>query len=234
MNKLLTPVVMALCFFGAFTALFMNWVTLYKQDPVEFSWVTTGHSGSSEVVCNAVVLDRPIVSTKAVTDFARDAVLSLNDFTYLSWDVALPEALDRYFTPYAAEIYFKDFSNSKLLAQVQKNYYRSSSISTYPSVLASEVDIAGRREWVVQVPVTINYSTGSVQLFDVSGKRRETAASRTRRSVYQVYTVRLIEQLPTHKNFRGVAVVDMSSVSVRGPKEFSKPKNALNLKGGRL
>lgn len=234
MIKSLTLITMVLCFLGTLSALFLNWVALYQQDPVEYTWITSNEEGKQEVACPAVVLDRPIVSTKAITDFARDAVLSVNDFTYLSWDVALPDALDTYFTPYAGRFYLRDFTASRLLSQVQKNYYRSSAISTFPSVLVSEEDLGGRREWSVQVPVTINYSTGNIQILNESGQREETAASRTRRSVHQIYTVRLIEQLPTHKNYRGVAVVDMTSVSVRGPQEFSKPSNMLNVVGGRL
>lgn len=234
MIKSLTLLVMLLCFAGTMSAFFMNWVALYQQDPVEYTWITSNSQGEQEVACPAVVLDRPIVSATAITAFARDAVISVNDFTYLSWDAALPDALDAYFTPYAGRFYLRDFEASRLLRAVQKNYYRSSAISTFASVLVSEQEVGGRREWTVQVPVTINYSTGNVQILDEEGQRNHTEASRTRRSVHQIYTVRLIEQLPTHRNYRGVAVVDMTSVSVRGPQEFTKPSNTLNVVGGRL
>lgn len=231
--KGLTTLIMGLAVFGTMTAAAMNWIALYQQDPVQYTWITTDEEGKQVVACPAVVLDRPIINNAAITSFARDAVLSINDFTYLSWDVALPEALEAYFTPYAAKLYLRDFEDSQLLRQVESNYYRSSAISTYPSVLVDETDAAGRREWLVQVPVIITYSTGNVRASEDQVSRR-TATSRSRRSTYRIYTVRLVEQKPTHSNYRGVAVVDMTSVSVRGPQEFSKPKNQLSVVGARL
>lgn len=233
MIKGLTTITMIMAALGTVTAATMNWIALYQQDPVEYTWITTGEDGKQTVACAAVVLDRPIINNASITAFARDAVLSVNDFTYLSWDVTLPEALDAYFTPYAAKLYLRDFEASRLLSAVERNYYRSSAISTYPSVIVEEQDIAGRREWLVQVPVIINYSTGNVQPSNETTSRW-TADSRSRRSTYRIYTVRLVEQKPTHNNFRGVAVVDMTSISVRGPQEFSKPKNQLNVIGARL
>jgi len=228
--KGLTTITMTMAVLGTVSAAVMNWIALYQQDPVEYTWITTGDDGKQTVACPAVVLDRPIINNASITAFARDAVLSINDFTYLSWDVTLPEALEAYFTPYAAKLYLRDFEASRLLTAVQRNYYRSSALSTHPSVIVEELDTSGRREWLVQVPVIINYSTGNVRPTDETESRR-TADSRSRRSTYRIYTVRLVEQKPTHRNFRGVAVVDMTSVSVRGPQEFSKPKNQLNVMG---
>lgn len=222
--------VMTLCAIGSVSALFMNFVALSAQDPVEYTWITANADGKQSIACDAVVLEQPIIRPDAITAFARDAILAINDYTYLSWGVVLPEALDAYFTPAAGRVYLRDFQGSRLLKTVNRNYYRSSAISTFPSVLVNETSFGDRREWTVQVPVTVYYSTGTLLTNSDDGTSR--GGARHRRTVHRIYTVRLVEQKPTHANYRGVAVVDVNAASVRGVQEFLKANARLSSEGG--
>jgi hypothetical protein len=222
--KGLTGIVLGMAAIGTLSSVFMNVVALSVQRPVEFFWVTADGDGNPTIECEAQVLEQPAIRPSAITSFARDAVLNVNEFTYLSWDAVLPEALEAYFTPSAARIYMRGFENSSLLKTVKENYYESGSISTFPSVIISESSQDGRREWVVQVPTTTYYQTG--------GSRSDSRYRARVRVVHRLYTVRVVEQEPSPENFRGVAVVDMASRDISNPAEFYR-SDALGEIGGR-
>lgn len=213
--KGMTTIILGMSAVGTLSAVFMNVIALSVQRPVDFFWVTADASGQPTIECEAQVLDQPAIRPSAITAFARDAVLNVNEYTYLSWDAVLPGALESYFTPTAARLYLRGFETSPLLATVEKNYYQSTAISTFPSIIVSETEVGEeRREWVVQVPTTIYYQTG--------GSKTDSRFSARSRVVHRLYTVRVVEQAPSPENFRGVAVVDMSSRSIGSPAEFTR------------
>lgn len=209
--KALTSVILSVCLVGMFSAAALTFSSFVWGDPTEFHWATIDHEGNINVECKAVVLEDALIENDAITRFAVEAVINLNSYNFLSWDQAVPRALEEYFAEYAARVYLNEFSSSRLLQSVRRNYYRSSAVSTFPAVIVDQdEDTNGRRTWTVQVPATTFYSTG----------RDEGKADVVEQTVHQIFTVDLIEQRPTPENFRGVAVIGMTSKKVDGQREF--------------
>lgn len=206
----LTTVVLAATLFGMLTATGLVFSS-FVGDPTEFHWATVDEQGEVSVECEAVVLDKVNIELDAISRFAVDAVINANTYNYLSWDRVVPMALDAYFAPYAADVYLHAFSNSQLLAVVKKNYFESSAVSTFPAVIIGEgIASGGRRTWTVQVPATVFFTVGA----------SEEGSPIVEQSVHQIFTVEMIEQSPTPQNFRGMAVIGMSSKKVDGQRDF--------------
>lgn len=209
--KALTAVILSVSMLGMFSASALALASFVWGDPNEFHWATIDEDGVVNVECEAVVLTQAIIENDAITRFAVEAVINTNSYNFLSWDKAIPTALDEYFAEYAGRVYLAEFQASPLLRAIQRNYYRSSAVSTFPAVLVDQgTGAGGRRTWTVQVPTTVFYSTGS-------GEGNPDVVQQT---VHQVFTVDLIEQRPTPENFRGVAVIGMTAKKVDGQREF--------------
>lgn len=103
---------MACCGIVAATTLFLSAVLVYAVEPEEFTWrvsPTTGETARAQDACAPIVLDQPAVALRSISQFATEAVLSVNTYDYLDWDQAIPEALNTYFTAAAARAILPTF-----------------------------------------------------------------------------------------------------------------------------
>lgn len=193
-------------------------VLVYGMEPIEFRWAVetdaskVARDGDPDAVpvfspsCTPGVLDRPQVSFRSIGQFATEAVLALNNYDYLDWDEVLPEVLDRYFDPRARQVYLSAFSRSQLLRRIEANYFTVSALTVRPAIVVSLDETRGDgREWTVQVPVQLYYQTGARTVSGAKTSGRDTA----------VFTLRVVEQAPNPKNYRGIAVLDISSDATR-------------------
>lgn len=209
--KVITNVVMGATAFGMITAIGMVIASFVLGDPTEFHWATISDDGQVQVECEAEVLPHANIELDAISRFAVDAVINANSYNYLSWDKVVPITLDAYFAPRAAQVYLDIFSQSQLLRVVQKNYFESTAVSTFPAVITSEGKATGgRRTWTVQVPATVFFTVGAAR----------DGRPNVEQTVHQIFTVEMIEQRPTPENFRGMAITGMSSKRVDGQREF--------------
>lgn len=205
-------------------AIFVMVLTLaYSTEPVAHTWATDRQgetvggfavAGEGELVaaCTPIHLERPSISYRTIADFATEAVIAVNSFDYLDWDRQLPEALNRYFTPRAGQIYLAQFGRSSLLNSIKNNYYTVTALSLRPGVVVSEIDIPGQREWTVQVPIRIYYQTGIATL----------TGGRTDATQDQVFTVTVVEVPPSDQNFRGVGVRSVANTRIRQTDELDR------------
>lgn len=203
---------------SALTALaccFLAYVLVYSVDPTEFSWqLVSGERPITEVVsadvqgreaCEPIILAQSPVAIESIADFATEAVIQANTYDYLNWDQAIPEAVNTYFTPLAGRYYFNLFKRSRLLTNVQNSYYTVSAINIRPAMVVNTSMVDGQRSWTVQVPVTLRYQTGVT-----NAQGGVTAHSQS-----EIFTVTVLEQRPNRRNFRGVAINDISNQTVR-------------------
>lgn len=202
-------------FVAAAAALFLTAVLVYAAEPTTFTWrelqngATIANETSSNAVsaeaCVPIILDKAPVGIASVADYATEAVIAINSYDYLNWDEAIPVALNRYFTPGAANQYYGQFRRSRLLGTIRSSYYTVSAINIRPAMVIATSDIDGLRTWTVQVPVTLRYQQGVT-----TRDGGETVHSQN-----EVFTVIVYEQRPNRRNFRGVAINDISNQTVR-------------------
>lgn len=206
------------CGLASVAVLFLTLSLVYSVEPASFVWrvipagsdIERGHDldveGEAGAACEPVILPRAAIGIGSVADFATEAVIAINSYDYLNWDSAIPEALNKYFTPRAARSYFSQFERSRLLRTVQNSYYTVSALNIRPAMVIATTDTdSGGRSWTVQVPITLRYQTG---VTNASGG--ETAHKQT-----EVFTVNVLEQRPNRRNFRGVAINDITNNAVR-------------------
>ena len=194
-------------------SLFLGWALVFGVQPVDFEWVTQAKAKNGEIIegsfvpsCKPRILTSGLYSQNALTKFAAEAVVDLNTFDYLNWDRALPEAADRYMTRPAARVFMDSFVQGRLLAGVKREYLSvSTQLISSPILTASSSGSAGQK-WTVQVPVDIYYGTGAQTVDGVSIKENMTQTF--------VFTVHLVEQAPSQKNFRGIAVVKIDTTRI--------------------
>lgn len=195
------------------SALMLGWALTYGVDPVKFNWVTpaasaqaTGAPTEFAMACEPRVLDQAIYSRVALAKFAAEAVIELNTFDYLNWDEVLQGAVGRFMTPEAGRTFMYSFERGRLLAGVQRNYLSASARLMEPPVIVSESSVGPVRSWTVQVPFEVFYGTGARTVEGVQHDPKLTQAI--------VATVKLVEQPPTARNFRGVAVSEFKAQGI--------------------
>ena len=212
--RLLHTTLLLCCVVAGLTSMFLAAVLVYATEPTAFTWRSVPPDlpfeeaeaeGAASDACTPLILDRAPVAFKSVGDFATEAVLSVNSYDYLTWDQALPDALNTYFTPEAARTYYGQFGRSRLLRTVTDSYYTVSALSSRPAMVVASGQVEGVRSWTIQVPVTLRYQTG------VTNREGGTTAH----AQNEVFTVTVLEQRPNRQNFRGVAVNDITNETVR-------------------
>jgi|JRYH01.1.fsa_nt_gb hypothetical protein len=189
----------------------LGWALAYGVEPVDFRWIRSAQSidgGTTEFaqVCEPHVLSKPLYSRQALATFAAEAVVDLNNFDYLNWDQVLAPATERYMTPQAARLYMNAFRQGRLRAGIQREYLSVSAQLSSPAIITSESRFGTTRSWQVQVPVEIFYGSGA----------RTVQGVKTRREMTQnfVYSLRLVEQSPSRKNYRGVAISEITATPI--------------------
>lgn len=215
MLRLFHSMLLLTCVVAAAACCFLAYVLVYAVEPTEFSWrlvdgerpITEMASADvvSEYSCDPVILEQAPVALQSIADFATEAVIQANTYDYLNYDFAIPEATNTYFTPLAGRYYTALFERSRLLTTVQNSYYTVSAINIRPAMVIATGNTDGQRTWTVQVPVTLRYQTGVT-----NADGGDTAHSQN-----EVFTVTVLEQRPNRRNFRGVAINDISTETVR-------------------
>lgn len=193
-------------------AVFMTLVLVYAAEPNTFDWYElasdgpiTGDEEVSGVACEPIILDQAPIGIASVADYATEAVISINSYDFLNWDEEIPAALNRYFTPGAANQYYSQFQRSRLLRTIRNNYYTVSALNIRPAMVVATNNVGGVRTWTIQVPVTLRYQQG-VTTRD---------GGKTVHDQNEVFIVTVFEQPPNTLNFRGVAINNISNHTVR-------------------
>lgn len=213
--RLLHTALLVTCGVAAAACCFLAYVLVYAVEPSEFEWrlvdgerpITEMASAdvSSQHACDPVILDQAPIAIGSIADFATEAVIQANTYDYLNYDYAIPKATSTYFTPLAGRYYYALFERSRLLTTVQNSYYTVSAINIRPAMVIATNMVDGQRSWTVQVPVTLRYQTGVTN----------ADGGTTAHSQNEVFTVTVLEQRPNRRNFRGVAINDISTETVR-------------------
>lgn len=212
--RLLHATLLLTCTAAGLTVMFLTAVLVYVTEPTAFAWrlvpsvlepEAAEAQGLAEPACDPIILDHAPVALASIADFAAEAVLSINSYDYLTWDQALPQALNTYFTPSAGRTYLAQFGRSRLLRTVTRSYYTVSALTIRPAMVVASGQVDGVRSWTVQVPVTIRYQTGVTNL----------DGGATAHAQNEVFTVTVLEQRPNRVNYRGVAINDISNDTIR-------------------
>lgn len=179
-------------------------VALFFFTPVaRYVWVSEAAGGSIEAACVPSDLARPIYSMRGVANFAKEAVLELNDYDYLTWDTKLNRVTEQYLTESAAGAYLSQFENSNLLAQVRENYYSVAAQALREPIVSQTRDNGTYRSWEVQVPVRVYYQTGA--------RTVDGPVTDQKRTQMLIYLVQVAEQPPNRSHQRGVAIYAIST-----------------------
>ena len=215
MLRFIHTVLLVTCAATAIACCFLAYVLVYSVDPTEFTWqlidgerpITELASAdiSSADACEPVILERSPVAIESIADFATEAVIQVNTYDYLNWREEIPDALNTYFTPLAGRYYLALYERSRLQRTITNSFYTVSAINIRPAMVVNTRMVDGQRAWTVQVPVTLRYQTGVTNL-----EGGETAHSQN-----EIFTVTVLEQRPNRRNFRGVAINDISNRTVR-------------------
>lgn len=197
---------------AAAAAMFLTLVLVYAAEPNTFDWhelaadaPITDTQAASTLACEPIMLEQAPIGIASVADYATEAVIAINSYDYLNWDEAIPAALNRYFTPGAANQYYGQFQRSRLLQTIRNSYYTVSALTIRPAMVVATNNLDGLRTWTVQVPVTLRYQQG-VTTRD---------GGLTVHDQNEVFIVTVYEQRPNTLNFRGVAINDISNETVR-------------------
>lgn len=192
--------------FGIAMATFLVVTFFFFTPTATYTWVSANDRGGIETACTPHSLSRPIYSMRGVANFAKEAVLELNNYDYLTWDTQLRRVTDTYFTEDAAALYNWQFSNSNLLAQVRRDYYAVSAQAVRNPIVSMARDNGRYRTWEVQVPVMIYYQTGVRTL--------EGPVTDRARTQMRVFVVQVAEQPPTRRRQRGIAIYSISDAPI--------------------
>lgn len=215
MMRVIHMTLLLTCAMTAAACCFLTYVLVYAVEPTEFSWRLVGGERSisdvergeldSAYACDPVILAQAPIALQSIADFATEAVIQVNTYDYLHWDQTIPDALNTYFTPLAGRYYYTLFERSRLLTTVETSFYTVSAINIRPAMVIATNNLDGQRSWTVQVPVTLRYQTGVT----------DSDGGSTAHSQNEVFTVTVLEQRPNRRNFRGVAINDISTQTVR-------------------
>jgi intracellular multiplication protein IcmL len=148
-------VILAFAILGLMTAVFF--VANTKQP--ENRYFATTEDGR---LIPMVSLNQPNLSTPALASWAAQAATEVMTFGFNDYRRRLQEA-SRNFTRRGWETFTQALQRSRLIEGVEANQQVITAAPAGAPILQSEGIVAGRYQWVVQLPLTLSFEAGSTR-----------------------------------------------------------------------
>lgn len=103
-------------------------------------------------------LSEPIVSQKALLEWASQAAISVYNVDYLNYQKQLA-ANANYFSPQGWDLFQNDFR--QILSTIVGQKLRASAVLTGPPVIIERGPLLGRYSWKIRMPLLITYESAS-------------------------------------------------------------------------
>ena len=143
------------CFiiFGLIGAMFF---IIYVHQP-ENRYFATTEDGR---LIPMVPLTEPNLSTPALLSWVAQAASETMSFSFSNYRRNLQQA-SRHFTRAGWESFSNALEQAKIIKSVEENTQEVSAVPRGAPILKSEGIVSGQYQWVVQIPMLINYVSGS-------------------------------------------------------------------------
>ena len=116
----------------------------------------------NSVICKLNPNDNPAFTDTNIAEFAKEAVLNAYAIDYKNADKSTTDVLRRYFTDKGRASFITTLKQSGLIDQIRQNYLvlQTSALQTPEVTNNKGIDNLGKRFWIVQVPVRMDYFNG--------------------------------------------------------------------------
>ncbi|MCP2041166.1 intracellular multiplication protein IcmL [Neisseria sp. HSC-16F19] len=131
------------------------WVEMYPK----YKYIVTTNN---QAICQAGAADRPLVTPATLAAYAQDAVVNSYTYDYVNYREDLNRIGNTYYTDRGRAAYFDSLDQSDNLKRVIDGRYILKAYPLGSPILQSQGVNGGRRYWVVQVPVGIEFYTGNL------------------------------------------------------------------------
>jgi hypothetical protein len=118
------------------------------------------YTDNAKEICEAQVLDVPLITTNTVTEFAKDCMLDLDTFAHDTFEKDLTRMASRCLTPGFRKKFMEVEWLSDRVSTVRTQLLRVSSQTTGPVLVASSGPTADGYMWRVQIPVKRTFRQG--------------------------------------------------------------------------
>ncbi len=152
-NLLRLAVLQSLIIFGMVGALFFV-VQVHQPENRYFATTEDGR------LVPMVALNEPNLSTPALMSWVAQAATEVMTFGFNDYRRRLQEA-SRNFTRRGWESFTSALQRSRIIEMVETNQQVVTAAPQGAPILESEGQVAGRYQWVVQVPLVVTYQSGS-------------------------------------------------------------------------
>jgi len=115
-------------------------------------------STDSGRVIPLIPLNQPNLGSKAVLQWASEAVISVYSYNFVNFRKSF-EGSRKYFTDVGWRSYMTALEQSKNLETVQKEKLVVSAVLTGAPIVTNQSEVGGRYTWWVQMPVLVTYQS---------------------------------------------------------------------------
>lgn len=139
----------------------------------------------NSVICELKPSENPMLTDAAIQDFAKSAVLSAYSYDYINWRTQIENATTRYFTSDGRAAFNKAIKNSGSLNYIVSNnlIMKSMAISS-PQIEEKGIDNSGVPYWIVRMPITTEFYTGSAKAADTQNFVAQVKVVTTQRDAF--------------------------------------------------
>lgn len=181
----------ALVLSGGFLALSFS---IFSQFPKSQTVQTVDNS----VICPIEASKNPRVTDVVISEFSKEAILSVYNFDFLNWREVINNAGNLYFTESGKDNLMKQIAESQTVGTVvQNNLIMRTTSSDVPQIESRDLATG---EWVVRVPITTQFFMGGKEPKD---------------TFRFIASVVVVQHPRSHLNYNGIAVKRVSLMPVR-------------------
>jgi intracellular multiplication protein IcmL len=147
----------------------------------------------NRAICEVPSIAEPFVSSAAVADFSKEALIEVYSYGYIDWRESLNRNTNKYFTPSGRRGFMKSLEESGNLEKIIKGRLYSKAGAIDVAQIEAEGSLPeGRYFWDVKVPFSLSIFLG--------GDDKPQASNQF------LATIRVVREQATASNLRGIAV----------------------------
>ena len=118
-------------------------------------------------ICEVYPEDNPNLTDIAISEFAKDGILSLYTFDYINYEAQMNNVLDRFFTPQGRSATVIAVKEAGLTEYAKTNAltFKASAINAV-RIEQTSTDKSGRAYWIVRFPMVLDIYSGGLTPID--------------------------------------------------------------------
>lgn len=152
-------------------------------------------------ICEVYPEDNPNLTDSAISEFAKDGILSLYTFDYINYEEQMNDVLSRYFTPQGRAATAAAITEAGLGEYAKTNAltFRASAINAV-RIEKFAADNNGRAYWIVRFPMVLDIYSGRLTPID---------------SQRHLVTIRVSADTASVSNPRGLGITSVTLEPIR-------------------